>query len=303
MQPWVIDNPTLALIVLGASGGVLLVLLLVLLVAWLRARARANRTSFDRAAAERQRIDLELSLAEQSGRLRIIRELHEVSVHSLSVIISQADGARYAARVDPSAAARSTEVIAEAARATLGDLRRVMALVREGEASAAPHPRLGSTRELFAVMRDSGLEVVFEESGEPFDLKHGAELAIYRILQEALSNTLSYGGPGTEARVSFTWGDEGLQVRVDDDGIRASARREGLDPNDASAVAYTIDDDLAALTVEPSGRGISEMRSRAALYGGILSASTVPGVGFSLSAVFPALRFDSGGPAANRSRS
>lgn len=301
MNSWVVD---MTMVVLAVIVGVaVLALIVVLLVAWLRARGRARRLFFDRAAAERQRIDLELSLAEQTGRLRIVRELHEVSVHALSVIISQADGARYAGSVDPSAAVRATDVIAESARATLGDLRRVMALVREGEASAAPHPRLASTRELFAVMRDSGLEVVFEESGTPFDLKNGAELAVYRILQEALANTLSYGGPGTEARVSFTWGDDGLQVRVDDDGIRAAARREGLDPNDSAAVAYTIDDDLAALTVEPAGRGISEMRSRAEVYGGILSASTVPGVGFSLSAVFPALRFDGGDAGAKRSGS
>ncbi len=279
---------------LGASCVVLIVVTAVLFVAWLRARGRARRTAFDRAAAERQRIDLELGLAEQTGRLRIIRELHEVSVHALSVIISQADGARYAATADPSAAARATTVIAESARATLGDLRRVMGLAREGEASAAPQPRLKSTRELFTVMRDSGLEVIFEESGDPFDLQQGAELAIYRILQEALANALSYGGPQTEARVSFTWGAEGLHVKVDDDGIRSSARREGLDPNDAAAVGYTIDDDLKALTDEPTGLGIREMRARAELYGGILTASTVPGVGFSLSVVFPALRFHNG---------
>lgn len=288
------SDATMLVIALGASTVLLLVLGAVLLVAWLRARRRVRRTAFDRAAAERQRIDLELGLAEQTGRLRIIRELHEVSVHALSVIISQADGARYAATADPSAAARAAAVIAESARTTLGDLRRVMGLAREGEASAAPQPRLKSTRELFAVMRESGLEVEFDESGESFDLQQGAELAIYRILQEALANALSYGGEGTVARVSFTWGAEGLHVKVDDDGIRASARREGLDPNDASAVGYTIDDDLKALTDEPSGSGIREMRSRAELYGGILTASTVPGVGFSLSVVFPALRYHNG---------
>lgn len=294
MPAWVTENATMLVVLLAASTALLIVLGLVLLVAWLRARARARRTAFDRAAAERQRIDLELGLAEQTGRLRIIRELHEVSVHALSVIISQADGARYAASADASAAARAATAIAESARTTLGDLRRVMGLAREGEASASPQPRLTSTRELFAVMRESGLEVEFDESGESFDLNQGAELAIYRILQEALANALSYGGPSTEARVSFTWGSEGLHVKVDDDGIRASARREGLDPNDASAVGYTIDDDLKALTDEPTGRGISEMRSRAELYGGILTASTVPGVGFSLSVVFPALRFHNG---------
>lgn len=275
---------------LAIAAAALLVVVVVLVVAWLRARGRARRTAFDRTGAERQRIELELALAEQTGRLRIIRELHEVSVHALSVIISQADGARYAATADPSAAARAATVIAESARSTLADLRRVMGLVREGEASVAPHPRLKSTRELFAVMRDSGLEVEFEENGEAFDLKQGAELAIYRILQEALANALSYGGTGTTAHVTFTWGSDGLHVKVDDDGIRATARREGLDPNDPAAVGYTIDDDLRALTDEPSGRGIREMRSRAELYGGILTATTVPGVGFSLSVVFPALR-------------
>lgn len=290
----VTGDATILEMALAASTALLLVLAIVLLVAWLRARGRARRTAFDRAAAERQRIDLELGLAEQTGRLRIIREVHEVSVHALTGIIGQADGARYAATADPSAATRAAESISEAARTTLGDLRRVIGLASEGEASAAPQPRLTSTSELFDAMRASGLGIVFEESGEPFELQPGAELAIYRILQEALANALSYGGPETEARVSFTWGTEGLHVKVDDDGIRASARREGLDPNDASAVGYTIDDDLKALTDEPRGRGIHEMRSRAELYGGILTASTVPGVGFALSVVFPALRFHNG---------
>jgi signal transduction histidine kinase len=294
VDSWLTANSMMLTVVLAASTALLVVLTAVATVAWARARSRARRTAFDRAAADRQRIDLELGLAEQTGRLRIIRELHEVSVHALSVMISQADGARYAATSDPSVAVRATAVIADSARTTLGDLRRVMSLAREGEATASPQPRLKSTRELFAVMRDSGLEVVFEEAGESFDLQQGAELAIYRILQEALANALSYGGSGTEARVSFTWGDEGLRVKVDDDGILASVRREGLDPNDSSAVGYTIDDDLKALTRAPSGRGIREMRSRAALYGGILTASTVPGVGFSLSVVFPALRSHNG---------
>lgn len=293
-EQWVSANAMVLVMVLTASTALLLVLGIVLLVAWLRARSRARRTAFDRAAAERQRIDLELGLAEQTGRLRIIRELHEVSVHALSAIVSQADGARYAATADPSAAARAATAIAESARTTLGDLRRVMGLAREGEASGAPQPLLTSTHELFAVMRESGLEVEFDETGDSFDLQQGSELAIYRILQEALANSLSFGGPGTVARVSFTWGTEGLHVKVDDDGIRASARREGLDPNDPSAVGYTIDDDLKALTDEPSGHGIREMRARAELYGGILTASTVPGVGFSLSVVFPALRFHNG---------
>ena len=294
MEAWVSANAGSLVTVLAVSAGAMLLISFAVLVLALRARRQARRVDLDSVAAERRRIELELDLAEQTGRLRIIRELQEVSVQQLSAIISQAEGAGFAATADPAAAARSAAVIADSARTTLGDLRRVLDLAREGEAIAEPQPRLLATNELFSVMRDSGLDISVDESGEPFALQQGAELAISRILQEALSNALSFGGPGTEARVSFTWGAEGLHVKVEDNGIRATARRDGLDPNDANSVGYTIDDDLKALTDEPTGRGIREMRVRAEVYGGLLTASTVPGVGFSLSVVFPALRFHNG---------
>lgn len=282
--------PTLAVATLG-----LLVASVALLVAWLLARRSVRNQVFDRSDAERSLFDFELALAEQTARLRIIRELHEVSVHSLSTIISQADGARYAGGADPTAAVRSSAVIADAARTTLGDLRRVMTVVREGEAEFAPHPLVHSVEDLFNAMREAGLVVSFEEAGEPFELRPGAQLAVYRILQESLSNSLKYGGEGTEAHVSYMWTAEGLQVRVDDDGVRAHDRRAGLDPNEvARQRAYSMEDDLSALTGAISGPGITEMRERAALFGGIFNASPVPGVGFSVSAVFPALRYHNG---------
>lgn len=290
MDVWIAANAMFLVLVFGPVAVVLLALTIVLLVAWVRARSRARRIEFDRGAFERDRVELELSLAEQTGRLRVIRELHELSVHAISTVISRADGIRYTAEREPAAAARAAGAIADTARATQADLRRVMSVVREGEASVEPQPQLRSTRELFAVMRDSGLDVVFEEHGTSVDLIQGVELAIYRILQEALANALSYGGVGTQARVSFMWSGEGLQVKVDDDGARAAARREGIDPNDAKQRAYTLNDDLHALTEEVSGPGIRDMRSRASLYGGFLTAAPVPGVGFSLSVVFPSIR-------------
>ena len=276
-------------------SAVLLVTALMMLVLWRYARHAQRRENTKRVHTERDAIDLDLALREQLGRLRMVRELHEVAVHSVSVIISQADGARYAAEADPGAAVRSAAVIADTARKTLADLRRVMTLVRDGEAQATPQPRLRTARDLFKVMRDAGLSVVFGESGTPFDLQQGAELAVYRILQESLSNALKYGGEGTEVRVSFTWRDESLQVLVDDDGVRAEARREGRDPNDVSKErAYSVDEDLGALTEVITGPGITEMRERAALFGGVFNAYSVPGVGFSISAVFPALKYDNG---------
>lgn len=295
MNAWIQENSIVLVIALGVVAVLLLVTGLVLLVLWRVARRSQRAAEVERVELERDRIDLELSLAEQAGRLRIIRELHELAVHSVSVIISQADGARYAATKDPDVATRSAGAIAEAARATLADLRRVMTVVQAGEADAAPQPSLSSARELFKVMRDAGLGVEFQESGDRLDLKQGAELAVYRILQEALSNALAHGGEGTTARVTFKWTDQGLEVLVDDDGIRAEAVRNGLDPNvEAQQRAYSADDDLAALTQAPTGRGITEMRERTELFGGVFTAGTVPGVGFSVSAIFPALKYHNG---------
>jgi signal transduction histidine kinase len=295
VDDWLKANWQVLSIALAVSSAVLLVLTVLFLVLWLLARKRGRSQQFDAAEADDARIDLEISLQEQLSRLRIIRELHELAVHSVSVIISQADGARYAAATDPSVAARSAVTIAETARGTLADLRRVMTVVREGEADASPQPRLRTVRDLLKTMRDAGLEVTFVETGDRFDLTDGAELAVFRILQEALSNALKYGGEGTAVKVSFTWTEEGLQLLVDDDGVRSAARREGLDPNEvAQQRSYTFEDDLNALTGVATGPGMTEMRERAELFGGIFNAYSVPGVGFSVSAIFPALRYDNG---------
>ncbi|WP_241980328.1 MULTISPECIES: sensor histidine kinase [unclassified Cryobacterium] len=284
-------------------SAVLAVLTVAVVILWLLAVAQQRRSRFARSAAERVRIDLELSLAEQHGRLAIIRELQDIAVLSLARLITRAEGARYTAESDPSTAVRAATALVEDGRVALADLRRVLTIAREGEAIATSAPGLQSARSLFGVMRDAGLAVAFTESGDRFPLKPGAELAIYRILQSALANALKHGGPGTEARVSFTWTQDGLQLLIDDDGIRAAAKRESASPSDfAAKTAYTIDDDLKALSESVSGAGITQMRERAQLFGGIFNAGTVPGVGFSVSAVFPSLRFHNGVHGVNLTR-
>ncbi len=278
-------------VALAAASGALLLVAILLLVLWRRSVARskaaAQRVEDQLDAAD----ELEYRLAEQSSRLRIIRELHEVAVRSVSDVIRQADGARYAATNDPQAAVRSLPAIADASRGTLAELRRLAGIVREGEVGAAPQPRLKSVRELFAAVRARGLVVRFEERGDRFEITQGAELAVVGILQEALENALGHGGAGTEARVTFAWSGSGLQVLVDDDGERAAAKRQGLDPDEIGIdKGYTAADDLAALTEEPAGRGIAEMRERAQHFGGVFTSYRVPGVGFSVSVVFPKLR-------------
>lgn len=277
-----------AVIALGALAGVLAVIAVVFAVLWRRACRAVRAAELDCAAAERERIEAELLLGEQTSRLRVVRELHELVVSSISTLISHADGARYAAKQDPDAAARSAAVIADSARTTLADLRRVMALSREGEVVAGPQPGFDTLGELFEAMRQSGLAVEVRESGERFPLKDGAELAIYRIIQEALSNALVHGGQGTEAVVGLAWVDDGLELTIANDGLRTAAG------DDAGEPETSPDDELAALTRPPTGRGITEMRERAELYGGVFTVTANAGVGFTVNVVFPALRVHNG---------
>lgn len=278
-----------------AAAAMALAVAILFVILWIIARMSARRQRLSRIAIERENVELRLSLDEQTARLRIIRELHEVAVDSVSTIISQADGAKYSGEQDPTAAVRAVTGIADAARSTRSDLRRVMTVVREGEADASPQPRLKSARDLFKVMREAGLTIDFEESGDRFEMPAGAEITIYRILQEALSNALRFGGDGTHVRVAFGWAGQSFQLKVDDDGVRSAARRAGLDPNAvAQQRGYNIDDDLGALTDVVSGAGITEMRERTELFGGVFTATAVPGVGFSVAAVFPALKYHNG---------
>ena len=291
MQAWVDANALVVAIVLASAAAVLLLLTVVAFIAYRRERWRRGREAANLVELERARLDLEVSLAEQTGRLRIIRELHEVTVHEMSVLISQSDGARYAGSTDPKAAVRAASVIGDSARSTLASLRRVMAVVREGEAEVDVQPQLKAAGDLFKVMREAGLEIGFQEIGKRFAMKPGAELSIFRILQEALDNAVTYGGDGAKVNVTFTWTDDGFGLVIDDDGVRAESRRAGLDPNEISrAGGYEMDDDLAALTGIITGPGLTEMRERTELFGGVFTAVQVPGVGFSVSASFPTLR-------------
>ncbi|MFP3465294.1 sensor histidine kinase [Leifsonia sp. SIMBA_070] len=282
-------------VVVTATAVVALVAAVVFLVLWLAERRRRVRLRDTRQESEWDRIDRELDLAEQAGRFRIVGDLGDVAIQSVSRLVTQAEGVRYAAEADPAAAVRSVGALETSARDALADLRRLQAVAREAQEAALPQPSLHSARDLFRVLRDAGLAVTFTESGDRFDLRPGAELAVFRILQTSLENALKHGGAGTNASVAFSWTADGLKVSVEDDGIRAAARRLGLDRDGVDqATSYTIADDVRALTAHYEGAGLIEMRERAALFGGTLTAQTVPGVGFTLTVVFPALRHHNG---------
>ncbi|WP_316313707.1 sensor histidine kinase, partial [Clavibacter michiganensis] len=137
----------------------------------------------------------------EQERNRIARDMHDVVAHSLAVVIAQADGARYARLVDPEAADEALRTISTTARQALGDVRILLAQLRHSE-DDAPQPELKELSDLIDQMRSTGLTIEFVETGQPGEFGTGQQLAVYRIVQEALTNVLRHGDVGHVPRAA-----------------------------------------------------------------------------------------------------
>jgi signal transduction histidine kinase len=284
LPPWS-EIPVLVLAGAGVAGAVVFALL------WWRSRGILKKRVDSRLKAENQRIDAELRLAEMADRMRLITDVHDSAAVTINQVIAQAEGAKFAADANPEVVTRAAAQIADSARAVLNDLRRVVNAGRAGVADLAAGPAIATMQELFSSMEESGVVVRYEESGEPFSLGSSAEIALFRIVQESLNNVRRHGGPGTMVKVSMSWSANGLQLRVEDDGTRVKNQlREQL----GEETGYSIADDQKALTEILNGRGMRDMKARVETFGGVFSAHRVPGIGFTVSASFPTLRFHNG---------
>ena len=286
----------LAMVIMAIGCG------LVVLTAWafgdvVRNRRLAVRALEDRAHRLEVQSRQERELAAADERSHIAREMHDIVAHSLQVVISQADGARYAAAAKPALAVTALETIGQTGRSALADMRQLLGVLREtGETVAGvpgvtdddarrpaadaspdgrgtrlppgrrPQPRLADLPALVETMRLSGLEVSLLETDTPRRaLPAGGELAAYRIVQEALTNTLRHGGPDADAFVTLAWTARGLDLQIDDDGCGAAA-----DP-----------------ATRGSGQGLRGAAERAALFGGTLETGPRVGAGYRVSAHLP----------------
>ncbi|MEU6429087.1 histidine kinase [Microbispora sp. NPDC046973] len=209
--------------------------------------------------AERER-DQQARIAAAAERARIARELHDVVAHNVSVMVVQADGAGYAIDGDPEQARRAMQAISATGRQALAEMRRLVGVLRQDAGSPAeeyaPQPGVAQLGDLIRQVRDSGLPTEFTVSGTARTLPEGEQLAVYRIVQEALTNALKHGGPGARAWVEMTYGRGEIELKISDDGRGAAAPR------------------LAG------GHGLIGMRERAAMYGGSVEAAPRPGGGF-----------------------
>ncbi|MFK4798537.1 sensor histidine kinase [Streptomyces sp. MPA0124] len=226
-------------------------------------RTRRNYTDAleDRAHRLETERHQQVRLAAAAERARIAREMHDIIGHNLSVITGLADGGRYAAAKSPDRAAQALDAISTTSRQALGELRRLLDVLRDdaqdGTPTApelAPQPALTDLDRLLDGVRRAGLPVRMTVQGEPA-LPEGRQLTLYRVIQEALTNTLKHAGPDATADIELSYGAGGaVTLTVTDTGQAAPPPSPTL----------------------TGGRGLPGMRERTSLYGGTLEAGPRP---------------------------
>jgi signal transduction histidine kinase len=241
----------------------------------LRTRRAYTATLEERAARlERDQQDGARRAVNQE-RARIARELHDVVAHSVSVMVVQAGAARRVLRRDADRATEALGSIEATGRQALDELRRLLSMLREyGDCtpSLTPQPTIEDLAALVTQFEEAGLHVALTVEGEPQPLPSGADLSVFRIVQEALTNTLKHAGPA-RAAVKVCYLPDEVLITVSDDGRGLAEQLSRVDGN-----------------ASPSqGHGLVGMRERVALFGGELRAAPRPGGGFEIKARLPLL--------------
>ncbi|MFD5866887.1 sensor histidine kinase [Agromyces sp. NPDC127015] len=243
----------------------------ILLIATLIGVTTGNRRRYLEALIARahdlaRERDQQAQLAAAAERARIARELHDIVSHGLTVMVTLADGAAATVARDPERAADVMRSVAETGRDALGEMRRMLGVLAEPgtePAERAPQPGLAAIPELVDGFRDAGLPVGLTTIGVPAP-DPALGLAIYRIVQEGLTNALRHGERAHHVDVRIEYAPGAVEVVVDDD-----------------APAETTD---AMPSTRGAGRGLAGLRERVALYGGSLEAGPRDGRGWRLRA-------------------
>lgn len=259
---WWFNTIPLTGLVLAATG-------LGLYAATRRVYLRELHDRADRLERER---DQQGALAAAAERARITREMHDVVAHHLTVMVALSDGAIAATATSPHDGIAAMRDVSATGRRALADTRRLLGVLRD----AAPEPDSADTRnpmpdlseldELINRVRAAGLPTTLEVHGAATAIPTGVQLTVYRLVQEALTNTLKHGGAGTHAAVRLHHQERELRIEVDDDGAGIGA------PVPAAA-----------------GGGLAGMRDRVHAYGGQIETGPRGSAGWRVSAT---LRLD-----------
>jgi signal transduction histidine kinase len=216
----------------------------------------------ERADALEREQDQRARVAVAEERQRIARELHDVVAHAISVIVVQARGGRRMLDAEPAEARGAFDTIERTGQEALGEMRRLLGLLRESEeeVALAPQPTLARLDELVGQVRDAGLPVELAIEGHATELPPGVDLSAYRIVQEALTNALKHAGPAT-ARVTIRYAADNLELEIADDGSGSGGNG--------------------------TGHGLVGIKERVAMLGGELETGGRPAGGYTVRARLP----------------
>lgn len=243
LQTWVVALVQAALVVAVAAAG--------LVVRVVNAYISALHERAVQLEVER---DQRTRLAAAAERARVAREMHDILGHTLAVIVGLANGAAGLTEAKPERGAETLRIISDSGRGALAELRRLLAVIDDDDRAAAqgtplaPQPGFRDLGALLERVRAAGPAVTLHTEGRRTDLPPGLQLAVYRVVQEALTNTLKHAAADTAVRITLAADDTAVHLTVDDAGPARTAR---------------ANDD---------GRGLVGMRERAALYGGTVTA-------------------------------
>nr|WP_226836064.1 histidine kinase [Bifidobacterium leontopitheci] len=259
-----------ALVMAGSAVAIFILIALCLTSAiivafWQRARRATVRMMQERNDALRAQELEEQRIAALAERARIARDMHDVVAHTLSIIIVQSDGGRYAGAHDPALARHTMETIRHESERALHDMKRLL-----GVFGGSDHADWGDIDALIDQARSAagdGCRILRTVTGTPAPsaLGHQASCAMYRMVQEALTNVRKYAGPNVTVTIAETWDGHGLAVSVTDDGRGASSSLDGHKP----------------------GYGLIGMRERIEDVGGHVQSGPLIGGGFGVNASVP----------------
>jgi signal transduction histidine kinase len=261
------------------------------LLAWLLGDSARWRRGYyqaleEKAARLERERDAQALVAAAAERARIAREIHDVVAHNVSVMVVQADGAAFALDGSPQRAREALGAISATGRRALAEMRSLLGVLRDPASrdvdlaagpELGPQPGIDELGELLGQARAAGLPVSLAVSGVPRPVPEGEALAVYRVVQESLTNVRKHAGPGATAAVSLGYAGEGLVIRVTDDG-RGPAVPDGAVPGGAGPGGAGPDGD---------GHGLTGMRERIELYGGSVRIGPRPGGGYEVVARLP----------------
>lgn len=276
--------------------------------------ARSRREAFatlahraERAEAELDELAARAASAAAAERVRIARELHDVVAHHVSLMAVQAEATGALLPSRPEQAARSADLIAQTARQAMTELRRLLGVLRapthqsptdySERSGLAPSASLTRLDEVLAQVRDSGVPVSLTVSGSPVTLSPGIDLTAYRIVQEALTNTIRHA-PGAHAYVDITYDPDSVTVQVTDSGpglapLPAPALPNGAaPPNGAVPMPASAPNGSAQVGPVPNGRlgpgfGLAGVAERVSSCGGTLTVGPSATGGFAIAARLP----------------